>query len=195
MKTLVGFSFTESMIQHLESTGLHFIKNNLTLKNGYVEYLCLLDSELENFQGLKIQGLEIREVHDEVLYFSSKDNFSDIDNSLERGPKNYPEKYQEKRDFAPFEHEFPSDYQVPPQSQTLNPKFKLKSILNESMEESELKLFLKLRKNHSLWALELQCTHFQNIIEQNPTELLFQWKNKPAVLIHLGSSCFDLLIT
>lgn len=195
MKTLVGFSFTESLIQHLESTGLHFIKNNLTLKNGYVEYLCLLDSELENFQGLKIQGLEIREVHDEVLYFSSKDNFYNKDNSEKNGPKNYQEMYQEKRDFTPFEHNFPSDYKVPPHNQTLNPKFKLISILNESMEESELKLFLKLRKNHPLWALELQCTHFQNFIEQHPTELLFQWKKKPAALIHLGSSCFDLLIT
>lgn len=189
MKTLVGFSFTECMIQHLETTGLHFIKNNLTLKNGYVEYLCLLDTELENFQGLKIQGLEIREVHDEVLYFSSKDN------SQKNDPKYYQETYKEKRDFTPFEHEFPSDYHVPPRNMTLNPEFKLISILNESMAESELKLFLKLRKNHSLWALELQCPHFQNFIEQHPNELLFQWKNKPAVLIHLGSTCFDLLIT
>lgn len=169
MRTLVGFSFTESVIEELTYYGFKFIKNETTISKGYYQYLYLLEPNEE-----KIAALEIREIIDEVLYFSdsANKNFSPFINEFDAGPLNLPQ-------FV--EH--------------TNTVYKIKSILTDRMTDGSLQLFLQLRKVHPLWAVELECRDFQKFIEIVKPERYFDWHNKKAILIHLGTSCCDLLIT
>lgn len=167
MKTIVGYTFTDTITNELESAGFPFKKNDSTLKDGYCEYLFVLQPNADN-----LQGIEIREVLDEVTYMNHKN----------------------KKDFSPYVHELASSTTEP--SQAANSIFKINSVITEkNLEESTLKLFLKIRKSHPIWALELECHDFNKFVEKAKPELFFEWKNKKAALLHFGSSCFDLLVT
>lgn len=167
MKTIVGYTFTDTITNELLAAGFPFKKNDSTLKDGYCEYLFTLEPNADN-----LQGIEIREVLDEVTYITNKN----------------------KKDFSPYVHELNNSSSQAPMAP--NSIFKINSIITEkNLDEGTLKLFLKLRKSHSLWALELQCHDFNKFVEKAKPELFFDWKNKKAALIHFGSSCFDLLVT
>lgn len=165
MKTIVGFTFTETLIDELTRSGFKFIRNDSTLKNGYYEYLCILNPIAD-----LPQALEIREVVDEVVYFANKN----------------------KKDFSPFISELPLDI---PAAIHENTVYQVKNILDESMIDGELKFFLKIRKTHSIWALEIGCKDLNKFMKLADSALTFNWNNKKAALIHLGTSCFDLLVT
>lgn len=113
MKTIVGYTFTDTITNELESAGFPFKKNDSTLKDGYCEYLFVLQPNADN-----LQGIEIREVLDEVTYMNHKN----------------------KKDFSPYVHELASSTTEP--SQAANSIFKINSVITEkNLEESTLKLF------------------------------------------------------
>lgn len=167
MKSIVGYTFTDTLLNELTAAGFNFKKNDSTLKDGYYEYLFFLESSPDN-----IEAIEIREVIDEVLYIDHKN----------------------KKNFSPYVHELPQ--LAEDKVSFANSVYKINSLITEkNIEEGPLKLFLKIRKTHPLWALELQCHDFDKFVKIAKPELFFDWKNKKAALLHFGSSCFDLLIT
>lgn len=163
MKTIVGFTFTETLIEELTRSGFKYIRNDSTLKNGYYEYVCVLNPNAD-----MPQALEIREVVDEVVYFANTN----------------------KKDFSPFISDLPLTTLATTQENTV---YQVKNIIDESMIDGELKFFLKIRKTHSIWALELSCKDLNKFMKLADS-LIFNWNNKKAALIHLGTSCFDLLV-
>lgn len=164
MKTLVGYSFTEAPIQRLKQAGFDLVRNDETLEKGYREFIIPFSESI----GLGL-SLEFREILDEELYFQ----------------------FQNKREFDPHESE----------SKKNNLKFNhandvrsIAAIYGENLPEGELKDYLKLRKVHSLWLVILKCQSDYFFKNKSVVDRYFNWNEREAALIHLGQSCFDLLI-
>ncbi|MCB0370371.1 MAG: hypothetical protein KDD45_13340 [Bdellovibrionales bacterium] len=168
MKTLVGFTFTEIILKQLSNAGFNFIRSDSTLNKGYYQNLLLFASHSD-----EVQALEIREVIDENLYFQN----------------------QTKKDFAPFVTDLDFDSHL----SCIHPNsvYQINRQLQEQdfTDASKLHVFLKLRKLHPIWAIQLSCHQFEKIKTLSHSEFIFSWQENEALLIHLGTSCFDLLVT
>lgn len=165
MKTVVGVVFTDHPVLHLESLGFLLKKVDESEKLGYRGFVCHLSSN----HGLKY-NFEIREVLDEDLYYS----------------------FNKKNNFAPFIMDntiFPEKVSHP------NTVESVEEILNDSMAPSDLSHFLSIKKRHPLWALRLKCKDLSTFEKFAPHEMKIQWENKSAFVVHLGQSCFDLVVT
>lgn len=133
----------------------------------------------ENYQGFKqfifplssFNSFEIHVVLDEDIYLSSH-NFKNFE----------PFIYETKNHVNFLSH--------PNTITTMHSWLKIQDILNP-----ELKNYLQLRKQFSLCALELQCLDLEKFIALAKPERTFTLENKKTALIHLGSHCFDLLVT
>lgn len=167
MKTIVGYTFTDTITNQLQTAGFPFKKNDSTLKDGYYEFLLPLEANSDG-----ITAIELREIVDEQFYVANKN----------------------KKNFAPYVHELNKELiQI---EELPNSIFKFGSILDaQNLEEGTLKLFLKIRKSHPIWAIELICHDFNKFLSVAKPELFFDWKNKKAALLHFGSGCFDFLVT
>ena len=115
-------------------------------------------------------GFELREVLDEDLYF----------------------KFDPRGKFAPFEYEKAA---VPGPTVHANTVYELHQVLDERMENGDLKKIIKIRKSHPLWALWLRCEKFDYFMKDTAGLRQVEWRGREAVLITLGQSCFDLVIT
>lgn len=94
--------------------------------------------------------------------------------------------------FGPCVIEAP--YDLSPQTQ-LNSVFGLDSaVVPSQMEACELKTYLEIRKPFVPWALWLKCEDFALFCRRARPDRIFQWKNHQLALIHMGPSCFDLLV-
>lgn len=164
MKTVVGYSFTETPIHRLKQSGFDLIQDNQTLVNGYREFII----PLSETTGLGV-SLEFREILDEDLYF----------------------RFQKKREFVPHESESKKrdlKFNHPNHVETVL------AVYGDNLPEGELKDFLKLRKSHPLWLVVLKSHGDYFIKNKLAVDHYFKWNNQEAALIHLGQSCFDLLI-
>lgn len=165
MKTVVGFTFTDNPLRRLSNAGFLFHRNEASLVNGYREFLCPLARNLGGGQ-----SIEIREVIDEISYL----------------------KFQGKNNFCPFESESSNDY-----SEIKNPNtiYFTEGIIGEEIEDGELKDYLKIRKQYPIWALWLKCLDAEKFNTQVVPDRHFKFHNEKAALIHLGQSCYDLIVT
>lgn len=68
-------------------------------------------------------------------------------------------------------------------------------INSQSIEPSELRTFLEIRKVFPIWALWLRCRDFAKFCQVARPDRIFQWKGRSMALIHLGPNCFDLLVS
>ena len=161
----MGFSFTDNPAQHLNELGFSFHCDESSLASGYKSFLFPF------LTGAGIdRSIEIREVLDEEAYFQ----------------------FQKRRSFSPFESENASglrEWQHP------NSAYCIQAVLDNQMQQCELKDYLQIRKKYPLWALWLKCADFELFGSYTKSEKNIIWQNQPAVLIHLGQSCFDLVIT
>lgn len=164
MKTVVGYSFTETPMQRLKQSGFDLIRNDETLNHGYREFLVPLSES----SGLGF-SLEFREVLDEDLYF----------------------RFQNKREFIPHESELEKPFL---NTSHPNKVESVAAIYGDNLPDGELKDFLKLRKAHPLWLVVLKCRGDFFLNNKTTIDHYFNWNNQEAALIHLGQSCFDLLI-
>lgn len=165
IKTVVGFSFTDYPVNHLQKMGFLLRRNDGTLKRGYREFICFLPDNA----GLGL-SFEIREILEEELYFS----------------------FVEKKDFSPFITENAASFI---ESSQLNSVSSIQEILDASMPDGDLKIFLEIKKKYPLWALRLKCDDFNIFRSLAESEKKVSWQGHEAILIQLGESCFDLLIT
>lgn len=170
LKTVVGFAFTENPLQRLMAGGFTF-QCNERLAYGYREFICPLSAQLGS--GLSI---EIREIIDEVAYFKIQ---AEIRNGNEKI-------------FSPFINE---NSELINEIQHPNSIYFVESVLGEEMQEGELKDYLKIRKQYPIWALWLKCHDLEIFNKQVKPDKYFYWQNHNAALIHLGQSCFDLIVT
>lgn len=168
LKTVVGFTFTENPLQRLIADGFMFQSDETSLVNGYRKFICPLSAQLGS--GLSI---EIREVIDETVYFK-------IHNE------------NQNNNFSPFVNE---NSELINEIKHPNSIYFAESILGEEMQEGELKDYLKIRKQYPIWALWLKCYDFELFNRRAKPDKYFHWKNQNAALIHLGQSCFDLIVT
>lgn len=114
-------------------------------------------------------NLEIREILNEDIYFT----------------------YQDKKNFESFEYQNPTLLSQP----QFSPVEYVQGYINSNIENSPLKDQLNYRKPHSLWAVWIKSENFENILAHAKDEKLIIWRNQPALLISMGQSCYDLLIT
>lgn len=165
MKTVVGFALTQTPMNRLRNQGFYLHENESTLEHGYREFIIPFSPTAGTGH-----SIEFRELVDEDLYF----------------------KFQQKRDLSPFESEnkhIVGDFIHP------NQVYCMAGIFGADMPECELKEYLKIRKPHSIWVLWLKCKKWNDFEIAASPDLFFRWQNGEAALIHLGQSCFDLLIT
>ena len=165
LKTFVGYVFTDHPIRYLSELGFTLKSSDETLKNGYRQHLCFLSPD----DGLGL-SIEIREILDENLYFQ----------------------FDPKKKFAPFEKESTARYI---QTDHPNSAYCVYKIINEHLENGELKHFLKIRKLHPTWALWIKCKNIIYFEDKMNDVKKVKLQNHDALLIRLGETCFDLLIS
>ena len=170
MKTVVGFSFTDSPVQHLTDLGFSFHGYEETLKYGYREFSCCFES-LNKQSSDPLLHLEIREVIDEVVYF----------------------KFQSQKNFSPFIAEKNSLNKI---DQHLNGAIGVEEVLFSDIENSEMKKYFLLKKKYPLWAVWLKCRDLKKFENYDSDFFeVVEWRNQKALLIPMGPLCYDLLIT
>ena len=166
MKRAVGFDFTEGFVKNLKSRGFTCFALTESVTDGFQSYFF----PLKDPQG-EFDGFEIHVIYEEEKYLSAM--------KLEC--------------FHPF-------------IKTVNPNLTEATHLNtvesfqaivspDDLVSSELRTFLQLRKNFPVAALELRCRNLSEFSQIATPQLLFKVRGENAALIHLGPSCFDLLIT
>ena len=165
MKTIVGFCFTEQPIKHLTEIGFVFQRNDELTLKGYREFICLLPENRGTGH-----SLEIREILNEEIYFQ----------------------FQTQKNFNPFENENSALCTLVSQPHLIQ---NVQGLLDANMEEGDLKNYLSIRKIHPLWAVWLKCADFSILQKSVTTEKLISWRGQPAMVISMGESCYDLVVT
>lgn len=153
--------------------GFTFHSDETSLVYGYRKFICPLSAQL----GMAL-SIEIREIIDETAYFK---NQAKIQNTN-----------QNNNNFKPFINE---NSDLIDEVQHPNSIYFAESILGEEMQDGELKDYLKIRKQYPIWALWLKCHDFELFKRLAKPVKYFLWQNQEAALIHLGQSCFDLIVT
>lgn len=115
-------------------------------------------------------NLEFREIIDENAYFD----------------------FQKKRDLSPFET---TNTKIISDVRHDNSVMAFGAFFGAELPDGELKDYLKIRKTHSIWLAWLKCGDFSRFKNLAKPDHLFDFKGQPAALIHLGQSCFDILVT
>lgn len=168
MKIVTGYIFTDSAVQDLRNAGFRTSGDDdaRTLDR-------TIDSGYRDFDfPLSSEGLgwsfRLREVIDEESYF------------LHRATKN----------FSPFVEEVALSYQMT----HLNSVTHMMALLDKNMDEGELKDFLQIRKHYPIWAIHLKCADFTKFRSISGLKF-FQFAGAPAAVIHLSTSCFDIVIS
>lgn len=119
------------------------------------------------------QGFEIRQIANEDDYLQN----------------------QKAKNFEPFETEIEFDLSKNSSHQKNTVSRYIKA-LNESDDLPEkVKTYLRIRKRFDLWAIWLQCEDPKLFEQLAKPDLVFDWNGRPAMLIHLGPSCYDLIVT
>ena len=68
-------------------------------------------------------------------------------------------------------------------------------LTRKNIEPGPLHNYLLIRKPGKIWALHLKCQDFDLFCQMAKPDKIFTWQEKPAALIHLGPTSFDLVVT
>lgn len=129
------------------------------------QFVFPLESEDQNFG-----GFEIHVVHDEREYLDTMG----------------------RQHFYPYLRR--ASTLTPPVVQPNGIKTFGKILSYGGMDNSDLKRYLELRKGFDLPALLLKCDNLESFAKIATPDLSFEINHRPGALIHLGPSCFDLVV-
>lgn len=169
VKTYVGFIFTLFPIENLRQRGFQFEKHENHLTQGYRTFtLHLLDLDCRPTE------IQLRQIVDENLYLE----------------------FHKVKHFQPYWIEDLSPLKLTTKIRIQeNSVHTLEGNLGpQNITDGDLKIYFHLRKPFDLWALWLQCQNFLTFETKAKPDHLFNYEGKQVGLIHLGPSCFDLLI-
>jgi len=170
MKRAIGIDFTEHTVRVLREKGFSPVELPRDEAKGYRGYLFpLADSEGG------ADGFEIHVIVDEEAYlkWTGHEHFfpyfrSDASVASARDPK--------------FEHANKAAVLLGPAD--------LRALGNEELREA-----LELRKQFPLQALHLACRDLEHFVETAHPLHIYSTRGGDVALIHLGPSCFDLLVS
>lgn len=165
MKRAVGIDFTEGFVKKLKSRGFTCWPLTESVTDGFQAYFFPLSDPQGEFD-----GFEIHVIYEEEKYL----RIMNVDC------------------FHPFIKTVCSKPVGANHSNTV--EFFQAAVYPDELVDSELKQFLQLRKNFRLAALELRCRSLSEFSRIASPQRIFNLCGENAALIHLGLSCFDLLI-
>ena len=165
MKRAVGIDFTEGFVKSLKNRGFTCHALTESVIDGFQSYFFPLKDPRGEFDGFEIQI-----IFDEEKYLKAM--------GIER--------------FHPF---IKTSSATSDEGTHLNTVESFQGILTpDDLKTSELKSFLLLRKNFPMAALDLRCQNLSEFSRIATPNRMFNMDGENAALIHLGPSCFDLLI-
>jgi hypothetical protein len=167
VKRVIGIDFTDGIVDRLRKRGFT-LNEVLPDIHGFRAYFVHLEDP-----SLDFGGFEIQIVTDEVEYL----------------------KYQKREHFFPFVKEL-SDVPVPDSSAIHNNTcFVFESVITSLQGLSrDLAVYLGLKKNFQISCVVLRCRDFEEFCRIAAPDEYFDFAGEKAALIHLGPSCFDLLV-
>lgn len=173
MKRIVGIDFTDVVIRTLHDRG--FSSREVAHDaHGYRSYFFPLKD-----QSGQTDGFEIQVVIDDDLYVRER----------------------HLKHFYPFFRTIPSPES--PDFRHENTTFEFLGLLNEKVEANrDLEVYLKLKKAFVPGAIVLRCRDWKRFCEVAKPDAFFNLRKHPNAdssgqdcgLIHLGLSCFDLIV-
>lgn len=172
MNRAVGIDFTETSVRLLHDRGFSSIqlKSERTSKDTTDDIFKAHYFPLRDLNA-GFDGFEIHVVGEELDYL----------------------RIQKQTHFYPFKK------QVQPEAPTVSHKNSVESfvsmIMLDELEPSELRDYLQLRKSFPLAALHLKCRDFKEFALKAAPDRYFKLGQKQVALIHMGPSCFDLIVS
>ncbi len=166
MKRAIGIDFTDYTVRTLREKGFSLLEVPESTANGFRRFLCPLARSVAGFEGFEIHVIE-----DEVAYLK----------------------------FAHLEHFFPyvrgTDKPEPATTHANSVEAFVEIVETESLENLELREALELRKQFQVGALHLRCREFAKFVQAAQPKRTYTLNGQEVALIHLGPSCFDLLVS
>ncbi|MBN8540338.1 MAG: hypothetical protein J0L82_08130 [Deltaproteobacteria bacterium] len=168
VKRVIGIDFTDGIVGRLRQRGFT-LAEVLPDIHGFRAYFVGLEDPSQDFGGFEIQI-----VTDEVEYL----------------------RYQKRDHFFPFVKELPI---LPVNTDSnvvhVNTCFKFESVITSLQGLSrDLAIYLGLKKNFQISCVVLRCRDFEEFCRSAAPDKYFDYAGEKAALIHLGPSCFDLLV-
>lgn len=161
---VIGIDFTTGIVDRLRGRGFS-ISEILEDTHGFRAYFVNLEDPSQQFG-----GLEFHVVTDEEAYL----------------------KYHARPNFHPFIKEIPKGAGEVKHSNTV---FRLESIVRDLAPLSrDLREYLMLKKGLEIACVVLSCRDFEEFCRQARPDAFFEYGGRQAALIHLGPSCYDLLV-
>lgn len=161
---IIGIDFTTGVIDRLRGRGFT-VSEILEDTHGFRAYFVTLEDPSQQFG-----GLEFHVVTDEVAYL----------------------KYHGRPNFHPFVKDIPSSAGEVTHENTA---FRLEAMLTNATQHSrELGIYLGLKKGFNLACVLIRCRDFEKFCDVAKPDALYTYEGKPAALIHLGPSCYDILV-
>lgn len=161
---IIGIDFTTGVIDRLRGRGFA-VSEILEDTHGFRAYFVTLEDPSQQFG-----GLEFHVVTDEEAYL----------------------KYHGRANFHPFVKEIPSASGEVLHENTV---YLLEGVLtNDSQHSRELGIYLGLKKGFNLACVVVRCRDFQKFCALAKPDALYTYQEQPAALIHLGPSCYDILV-
>jgi hypothetical protein len=168
VKRVIGIDFTDGIVDRLRQRGFT-LSEVLPDLHGFRAYFVSLEDPSQDFGGFEIQI-----VTDEVEYL----------------------KYHKRDHFFPFVKELASAQEKTDSNVIhLNTCFKFESVIT-SLEglSRDLAVYLGLKKNFQISCVVMRCREFEEFCRIAAPDKFFDYAGSKAALIHLGPSCFDLLV-
>jgi hypothetical protein len=171
IKRVIGIDFTDGIVDRLRHRGFT-LNEVLPDIHGFRAYFVQLGDP-----SLDFGGFEIQIVTDEIEYL----------------------RYQKREHFFPFVKELPavaaSKVGMASASDHPNTCYKIESVMTSLQGLSrDLAIYLGLKKNFPISCVVLRCRDFDEFCLRAAPDQYFQYAGMKAGLIHLGPSCFDLLV-
>lgn len=166
---VIGIDFTDGIVERLRRRGFT-LNQVLPDLHGFRAYFVQLEDP-----SLDFGGFEIQVVTDEVEYL----------------------KYHKRDHFFPFVKELTRGAGILPEAGELhaNTCFRMEAIVTSLVGLSrDLAVYLGLKKNLQISCVVLRCRNFEEFCTLAAPDHFFDYEGQKAGLIHLGPSCFDLLV-
>jgi hypothetical protein len=161
---IIGIDFTTGVVDRLRGRGFS-ISEILEDAHGFRAYFVNLEDPSQQFG-----GLEFHIVTDEEAYL----------------------KYHSRPNFHPFIKDIPKGAGAVTHSNTV---FRLDSIVKDLAPLShDLREYLMLKKGLEIPCVVLRCRDFEEFCLKARPDSFFKYGGRQAALIHLGPSCYDLLV-
>jgi hypothetical protein len=170
MKRAIGIDFTDYTVRILREKGFSLLEVPENSSNGFRRFICPLARSVAG-----LEGFEIHVVEDEVAYlkFAHLDHFYPYVRGTDKAAS-------VATDVATHANSVEAFVEI---------------VDFEGIENPELREALELRKQFQIGALHLRCREFKKFVEAARPQRICKLGDREVALIHLGPSCFDLLVS